>query len=87
MDLEILLKSENGGEMTPRPYEVKIEKMPDGRSIQVSINDYPTYFFSPDKAKRAERLKDALLKRHYYEVKLAQSEEKIERILRPWAFK
>jgi len=70
-----------------RPYEVTIGRLPGDQAVSVLINGYETYFFKPNEMKKAERLKKLLLQKHYHEVKTAETENKIERLLRPWSFR
>jgi hypothetical protein len=61
--------------------------MPEGQQIQLSINGRQAYFFKAGEMKKAERLKKLLLNKRYHEVKLMEAEDKIERFLRPWAYR
>ena len=57
--------------------------MPNGKDIQLSINDYPTYFFKSNERKKAERLQRLLLQKRRAETKILELDDKIDKLLYP----
>jgi len=70
-----------------KEYKVTVTTMPNGKDIQLSINDRPQYFFKSNERKKAERLQRMMLQKRRAEMKILELDDKIDRLLHPERYK
>ena len=74
---------ETSKDIMTREYKVTVTTMPNGKDLQLTINDYPTYFFKSNERKKAERLQRMLLQKRRTEIKVLELDTRIDKLLYP----